>query len=431
MSKPGNSASVERASDAGLLSISNSRRWVLVGLLFVASFINYLDRATISVALPLISVDLRLGPETKGLVLSSFFWSYALMQIPVGWCADRWNLRWLYAGLFAVWSLACGLTGFAGSLLILILLRILLGIGESIYLPGGTKIVGMLFPSPERGFPSGLFDSGTRLGLAVGAPLIAALIMSCGWRNMFALVGFTAIIWVVPWLLAAPKRLQVARRIAMPRVSPPAWRIHFNRNLLGICLGFFCFDYYWYLFVTWLPDYLVTVRHLTLVRAGFYASLPYLIFGVCQPLGGWITDWFIRWGWDETRTRKTMLTVAFLSGLLLIPAARAESALGALAFLMGGSLVGLAVGNLFAILQCCAPPDEVGIWTGFENFAGNIGGVLAPIVTGFLIARTGTYLPGFALAAGVLVAGLLAYWFIVGELNPILCARQPGKNGRG
>ena len=215
MSKPDNSASVERASDAGLLSISNSRRWVLVGLLFVASFINYLDRATISVALPLISVDLHLGPEIKGLVLSSFFWSYALMQIPVGWCADRWNLRWLYAGLFAVWSLACGLTGFAGSLLVLILLRILLGIGESIYLPGGTKIVSMLFPSPERGFPSGLFDSGTRLGLAVGAPLIAALIMFCGWRNMFALVGFTAIIWVVPWLLAAPKNLQVVRSVAV------------------------------------------------------------------------------------------------------------------------------------------------------------------------------------------------------------------------
>ncbi len=304
MSKPGDSAPAGPASTGGLLSISSSRRWVLVGLLFVASFINYLDRATISVALPLISLDLHLGPEIKGLLLSSFFWSYALMQIPIGWCADRWNLRWLYAGLFAVWSLACGLTGFAGSLTVLILLRILLGIGESIYLPGGTKIVSMLFPSPERGFPSGLFDSGTRLGLAVGAPLIAVLIMRYGWRNMFALVGFTAIIWVVPWLLAAPKNLQVARSVAVPRGSPPARRIHFNRNLLGICLGFFCFDYYWYLLVTWLPDYLVTVRHLTLVRAGFYAALPYLVFGVCQPMGGWITDWFIRWGWDETRTRK-------------------------------------------------------------------------------------------------------------------------------
>ena len=429
MSKPGNSASVGRASDAGLLSISNSRRWVLVGLLFVASFINYLDRATISVALPLISVDMHLGPETKGLVLSSFFWSYALMQIPVGWCADRWNLRWLYAGLFAVWSLACGLTGFAGSLLVLFLLRILLGIGESIYLPGGTKIVSMLFPSPERGFPSGLFDSGTRLGLAVGAPLIAVLIMHYGWRHMFALVGFAAILWVVPWLLAAPRNLQGVRSVPVAAASRPARRIHFNRNLLGICLGFFCFDYYWYLFVTWLPDYLVTVRHLTLVRAGLYAALPYFVYGACEPLGGLISDWFIRWGWDETRTRKTVLTVAFLSGLLLIPAARAESALGALAFLVGASLAGLATGNIFAIVQCCAPPDEVGTWTGFENFAGNIGGVLAPVVTGVLIARTGAYLPGFALAAGVLVAGLLAYWLIVGELNPVLYASPPGKNG--
>jgi ACS family glucarate transporter-like MFS transporter len=426
MNNPGNSAPVGRASDAAFLSVSNSRRWTLVGLLFVASFINYLDRATISVALPLLSVDLHLGPEIKGLVLSSFFWSYSLMQIPVGWCADRWNLRWLYAGLFAVWSLACGLTGFADSLMVLILLRILLGIGESIYLPGGTKIVSLLFPSPERGFPSGLFDSGTRLGLAVGAPLIAAMIVFCGWRNMFAMVGFTAIIWVVPWLLFAPKNLQGVRSEVRNVSSPPKHRIHFNRNLLGICLGFFCFDYYWYLFVTWLPDYLVTVRHLTLVRAGIYAALPYFIFGVCQPLGGWITDALIRRGWDETRTRKTALAVAFLSGFLLIPAARAHTAHGALAFLMGGALAGLGSGNMFAILQSCAPPNEVGIWTGFENFAGNIGGVLAPIVTGFLIARTGSYFPGFALAAGVLAAGILAYGFIVGELKPALGEAEGG-----
>jgi nitrate/nitrite transporter NarK len=126
-----------------------------------------------------------------------------------------------------------------------------------------------------------------------------------------------------------------------------------------------------------------------------------------------------------------MLSIAFLSGLLLIPAARAENPLAAVAFLMGGSLVGLAVGNLFAIIQCCAPPEELGIWTGYENFVGNIGGALAPVVTGFLIARTGTYLPGFALAAGVLVSGILAYWFIVGELHPVGGAGLRGTNGRG
>ncbi len=419
MSTPDQSASVTRASDAGLLVISSLRRWGVVGLLFAASFINYLDRATISVALPMISIDLHFGPEIKGVLLSSFFWSYALMQIPVGWCADRWNLRWLYASLFALWSLACGLTGLTGSLMVLICLRILLGVGESIYLPGGSKIVTLLFPSPERAFPSGVFDSGTRLGLAVGAPLIAALIVKWGWRYMFAIVGFAAFLWVAPWLLVAPRNLQGVRSSEAPRGPESSWRIHFNRNLLGICLGFFCFDYYWYLLVTWLPDYLFTVRHLTLLRAAFYAALPYLVFGVSEPLGGWISDWLIRWGWSETRARKVVLAASFLSGILLIPAARAETPHGALLFLMGSSLVGLATGNMFAILQTCAPPNEVGIWTGVENFAGNIAGILAPIATGFLIAKTGSYLPGFALAAGVLAAGAFAYWFIVGKLDPV------------
>jgi ACS family D-galactonate transporter-like MFS transporter len=164
---------------------SNARRWAIVALLFVASLINYLDRATISIALPRIAQDLVLSPVVKGVLLSAFFWSYALMQVPTGWCVDRFNLRWLYAGSFALWSVACGLTGLAGSLFALILLRVLLGVGESIFLPGGMKIVSRLFPAQERGLPTGFFESGSRLGLALGAPLLAWLILRHGWRNMF------------------------------------------------------------------------------------------------------------------------------------------------------------------------------------------------------------------------------------------------------
>jgi nitrate/nitrite transporter NarK len=190
-----------------------------------------------------------------------------------------------------------------------------------------------------------------------------------------------------------------------------------NRNLIGICLGFFCFDYYWYLFVTWLPDYLVTVRHLTILRAGFFSALPYFVFGASEPLGGWIADRLIVFGWNETKTRKGIVTVAFLSGLLLIPASRVHSANAAVAFIAGASLVGLATGNLIVILQCCAPHEDVGLWTGFENFAGNLAGVLAPLLTGVLISRTGSYAPGFALAAIVLLGGIFCYWFIVGDLS--------------
>jgi MFS family permease len=408
---------------AGVLAaITNRRRWGIIGLLFVASLINYLDRATISVALPLISVSLNLAAASKGLLLSAFFSSYALMQVPVGWCVDRYNLRWIYSVLFALWSFACGLTGLAGSLGVLIGFRVLLGIGESIYLPGGTKIVSVLFEPRERGLPSGIFDSGTRAGLFLGTPVVAWLIVLLGWRKMFFFVGFAALLWLIPWWMVFPARF------SGQRPSPNAHGAHEtfwtvfkhlrSRDLIGICLGFFCFDYYWYLLVTWLPDYLVTVRHLTILKAGLYAALPYFVWGVSEPVGGWIADRLIVMGWDETHSRKWLITLAFVSGLLLIPAARVGSAHSAILFITGGSLVGLATGNLFAILQSCAPPEEVGVWTGFENFAGNVGGIIAPVATGFLIARTGSYLPGFALAALVLLTGLLAYWFVVGKLAP-------------
>jgi predicted MFS family arabinose efflux permease len=305
---------------------------------------------------------------------------------------------------------------------VLIACRVLLGIGESIYLPGGTKIVSVLFEPRERGLPCGIFDSGTRAGLFLGAPVVAWLIVLFGWRKMFFFVGFSALLWLIPWLMVFPSRLSGRRqRLAAPRSSEAFRDVlkHLrSRNLIGICLGFFCFDYYWYLLLTWLPDYLVTVRHLTILKAGLYASLPYFVWGISEPLGGWIADRLIRWGWDETRSRKGLITVAFISGLLLIPAARVHDPHAAIILLMGASLVGLATGNLFAIIQSCAPPEDVGVWTGFENFVGNVGGVIAPSATGLLIARSGSYFPGFALAALVLLTGLLAYWFIVGELKP-------------
>jgi MFS transporter, ACS family, D-galactonate transporter len=248
--------------------LCNRRRWWIVGLLFAASLINYLDRAAISFALPLISKDFRLTSQSKGLLLSSFFWSYALMQIPIGWCADRFNLRWIYAGAFSIWSFAQGLTGLAGSLAALIAFRIVLGIGEPIYLPGGTKIVSLLFAPKERGLPSGLFDFGTRTGLVLEGILVPWLLVHFGWRRTFIILGFTALVWLVPWFLVFPRRMRAAgTNLASTDLTPRSVGRLINRNLLGICLGFFCFDYYWYVLVTWLPDYLVTVRQLSITSS--------------------------------------------------------------------------------------------------------------------------------------------------------------------
>jgi len=402
----------------GALNHFDNRRWSIVSLLFAASLINYLDRAAISFALPVISKDFQLTAQSKGLLLSSFFWSYALMQIPIGWAADRFSLRRLYAGAFIVWSFAQGFTGLATSFTALLAFRMLLGIGESIYLPGGTKIVSLLFSPKERGLPSGLFDFGTRTGLVLEGILVPWLLVHAGWRRTFLILGFTALLWLAPWFSVFPRSLRAVRQnAATSDTSNSAARTLLNRNLIGICLGFFCFDYYWYVLVTWLPDYLVTVRQLNIVQAGFYASLAFFTFGIAEPLGGWIADSLIRRGWNETATRKGIVTVAFSMGFFLIAAMRSVHTGVAIGLLIAASLVGLATGNLLAILQSCAPPEAVGIWTGAENFAGNLAGIVAPLAVGFLITSRGSYVPGFQLASIILFAGVLAYWFVVGELK--------------
>ena len=420
MSAPLPAAAGAPSLHSSMSPVTNSRRWAIVFLLFLASMINYFDRATISFALPMISESLGLEAAAKGVLLSAFFWSYALMQIPMGLMADRYNLKWLYAGAFTLWSFAQGLTGFATSLTMLIVFRVILGIGEAIYLPGGTKTVSLLFPLSERGLPCGLFDFGTRTGLVLEALLVPWLLANYGWRTTFTVVGFSALVWLIPWILVTPNQLKASKAVesAASAAEPTASGERRYRDLFGICLGFFCFDYYWYLLVTWLPDYLVTVRHLTILRAGIYASLPFLVFGVSQPIGGWIADRLVRAGWNETRTRKGIISASFLTGLLLIPAARAESPEVAVILIMCGCLVGLSTANQLVILQSCAPPHQIGLWTGIYNFIGNIAGVLAPITTGLLIQWTDSYTPAFVLAAVMIAAGQFSYWFLVGEVRP-------------
>jgi MFS transporter, ACS family, D-galactonate transporter len=277
-----------------------------------------------------------------------------------------------------------------------------------------------LFAPRERGLPSGLFDFGTRTGLVLEGILVPWLLVRFGWRRTFLILGFTALLWIAPWFRVFPRRLRALSGSAAAQDLP--WRTVgrslLNRNLLGICLGFFCFDYYWYVLVTWLPDYLVTVRHLSIVQAGFYASLAFFTFGIAEPIGGWIADSLIRRGWDETATRKGIVAIAFTMGVFLIGAMRTADTGIAIGLLIGASLVGLATGNLLAILQSCAPAEAVGIWTGAENFAGNLAGIIAPLAVGFLITSHGSYIPGFELASFILLAGVLPYWFVVGNLRP-------------
>ncbi len=405
-------------AESPAIIVTNQRRWTIVWLLFAASLINYFDRQTLSYALPLIGKEFNLDAAQKGLLSSAFFWSYAVMQIPMGIVADRVNLRWLYAGTFAIWSFAQGLTGFAGSVAMLIGCRMLLGIGEAIYLVGGTKVVSLFFPLSQRGLPCGLFDAGTRTGLVLEGLIIGTMLQEYGWRKTFMIVGFVAFVWLLPWFLTTPKQMRETSRAEQTQL-PTRTQIGAllrSRDFLGVVLGFFCFDYFWYLLLTWLPSYLVDVRGLTILKAGIYASLPFLVFGVCQPFGGWLADRLVTRGWNPSYTRKGIISIAFLCGLLIIPAAHVTSANTALLLIMGCCLVGLSTANQLVLLQGCTPPKEIGVAVGVYNFAGNIAGVLAPIITGYLIKVTGSYTPAFVLAAVMMALSQFAYWFIVGPI---------------
>jgi MFS transporter, ACS family, D-galactonate transporter len=387
------------------------RRWWIAVLLFFAGLINYFDRTIVSVALPAIAADLHLGPARMGVLLSAFFWSYALMQVPIGWLSDRYNLRWLYAAGFGLWSLTCGLTGFAASLGVLLVLRVLLGIGESIYLPGGMKLVSVLFPPKDRGLASGLVNCGTRAGLAFGAPLIASVVVAFGWKNAFFLLGFTSMVWLIPWIASFPRGANTAE-FGESGAAKGMWG-RVDRSLLGVCVANIGYGYYFYLMVTWLPAYLVQTRHLPLQTAGAYAVIPYLTFALCEPIGGWIADRLVAMGLEEIFTRKVVITAAFLTGILLIPAGLAAGTTSSVLLLGGASLVGLSTGNLYALVQRISRGGSVGFSVGLFNLAGNLSGVAAPLVTGLIIAKTGSYFPAFVVAVAMLLAVLPPYWWMV------------------
>ncbi|MGA7237838.1 MAG: MFS transporter [Bryobacteraceae bacterium] len=410
------SSAIETTSHLRARETLIRRRWWIAALLFFAGLINYFDRTIVSVALPAIAADLHLGPTRMGVLLSAFFWSYALMQVPIGWLSDRFNLRWLYAGCFALWSITCGLTGFVASLGFLLLLRVLLGIGESIYLPGGMKIVSILFPPKDRGLASGLVNCGTRAGLAFGAPLIAAVVVAFGWKNAFFILGFTSLVWLIPWVAAFPRGANTAE-YGEPSAAKATWG-KVDRNLLGMSITNIGYGYYFYLMVTWLPTYLVQARHLPLKVAAAYVVVPYVTFAVSEPIGGWIADRLVAIGWEETFARKTIVTAAFLTSILLIPAGLVADTNSAVFLLGGASLVGLSSGNLYATVQRISFGRNVGFSVGVFNLAGNISGVVAPLVTGLIVDETGSYFPAFVLAVTILLAVLPAYWLMVKTARP-------------
>jgi MFS family permease len=283
-----------------------------------------------------------------------------------------------------------------------------------------------MFKPAGRGFPAGLVECGTTFVLAAGTILTAYLSEKFGWRRMFLIIGFSGLTWLIPWSLFVPPRRQMPLgALSVPGAALPGTRwLTWNRNLLGVCIGFFCYNYRFYLLMTWLPTYLVKDRQMTILGAGVLSALPYWVYSALQPMGGRLGDVLIRRGLDTSKVRKGLVVFGFSCGLLVVLVPIMPSVNLVFALLMVSSLTGIAVANMLAIQQTCAPHAEIGRWAGVMNFSGNLSGIVAPFITGLLVQRTGSYMVPFTLGALAMIPGLLAYIFVVGKIAPSEPSRQ-------
>lgn len=399
------------------------RPWGLVALLVAAMVISFFDRGNLAVAKPVIAGELGIGPEPFGRILGAFFITYAICQIGVGWLCDRVDVKWVYAGAFLLWSAAtlgtASMQGFAG----LMTMRLLLGVGESVTYPATSRILAEVVPERRRGLANSLVDAfGARIGPAVGIMCGAWLLAEQGWRALFLIIGGVGLLWLVPWLIFAP-RFGVDRpaKSVAPAAPKIGWRELFRRRAFwGTCGGLMGANYAWYFLLTWLPSYLVEARGFDLKSMGVFGSFPFLIMVVPSLGCGMLADWLISRGHAPVKVRRGFLASGLLLTAILLPltvVSRIEWGLAAL--YCACFTLGVYASNLFALTQSLAGRGAAGRWTGLQNACGNIPGFVAPWVTGWIVQSTGSYYAAFIAAGVSCLIGAACFGLLVRERDCI------------
>ncbi len=409
------------------------REWRVLVLLVFSGLLNYIDRSNLSIGATNIQAELHLSNYQLGLLLSAFFWTYALAQLCyiAGWLVDRLNVCWILAGGVALWSMATAVSGFAHSFTLLFGLRLLLGAGESIAYPSYSRILVTCFPEHHRGFSNAAIDAGTKLGPAVGALIGGLLIVSIGWRPVFVVLGIASFLWVIPWIAWMPRSPNLASTVR-DQSTPGIIDVLRQPKLYWTAIGLFGSNYFWYFLITWLPSYLEKERGFPKQRMAVVSSLAYLAIAVSSVTAGRLSDRWIANGGSVTRVRMTIACGGLgLSSILLLVPMTDNVWVAMILLIFACSSFGMYTSNVFAITQTLAGPAAAGRWTGMQNGFANLAGVAAPWITGFVVESSGHFFLAFLVATAMVLMSAAAFLFGVGRLDPVKFQARILVNGPG
>jgi len=438
------------AMPASATKLASRTRWGILAILFIVTTINYADRASISIAGPEIRKALGLSPVQMGFVFSAFAWSYVAAQLPGGWLLDRFGSKITYFFSIFLWSLFTLLTGGVGFLAggaavaALFGLRFLVGAAEAPSFPGNSRITSAWFPTHERGLASALFNSAQYFATVLFAPLMGWLVHAFGWQSVFVVMGVLGIGMAFVWLkvIHGPKDhpsissselkyieeggalvdLDGAKRSA----EPPAVdtfacvkELLGNRMLLGVYIGQYCINTLTYFFLTWFPVYLVQERHMTILKAGFVASLPAIAGFLGGVVGGTISDRLAKAGFSLSLSRKVPIVCGMLLSMSMIACNYIEQDMFVVA-VMALAFFGKGVGALgWAVVADTSPKEAGGLSGALFNTFGNIAGITTPIVIGYILQGTGSFAGALVFVGANAAATIFSYVFIVGEIKRV------------
>jgi ACS family D-galactonate transporter-like MFS transporter len=394
--------------------------WRVLALLAFSVFINYVDRGNLSIAAPLLKNELHLSASQLGLLLSSFFWTYSLCQLPAGWLVDRFDVTWILAIGFFLWSVATSVTGLLHGFIALFAIRLVLGAGEAVVYPAYGNILARHFPEHHRGIANASIAAGQASGPAFATFAGGILMSRFGWRPFFVVLGLTSLLWLLPWFRWRPREQfhsQVKRELGFASIT----QVLKQRSAWGTCTGMFSANYLLYLLLTWLPYYLVHERHFSLASTAKLGGAAFLLKATSALATGKLSDVWISSGATPTLVRKTFLCVGLtFAGSLLVLSALAARNTSLIALLLAATVsLGLASPQYFAVSQTLAGPQLAGTWTGLQNFVGSFAGIIAPAVTGFIVDRTGHFIWAFVITAMVGWVGTLSWLFLVGPVEQV------------